>query len=96
MIANTAFLAAITMFLALSWLAGELTYLAPYKAELFRRHGLSIGIATFVVFLTMCAAYYSVARRLLLRDAGRKLLHIDRQLGTRSSILDELRDQRPL
>ena len=32
MIANVAFLAAITTFLAVAWLAGELSFLAPYKA----------------------------------------------------------------
>ena len=36
MIANTAFLAALTVFLLAAWLAGELTFLAPYKATLFR------------------------------------------------------------
>ena len=34
-----AFLAAVTSFLVVAWLAGELTFLAPYKATLFRRHG---------------------------------------------------------
>ena len=33
MIANVAFLSAITTFLAVAWLAGELSFLAPYKAS---------------------------------------------------------------
>ena len=45
MIANVAFLAALTTFLAVAWLAGELSFLAPYKAGLFRHHGLTIGLA---------------------------------------------------
>ena len=36
MIANTAFLAALTVFLLAAWMAGELRFLAPYKAVLFR------------------------------------------------------------
>ena len=43
MIANTAFLAVITVFLLAGWLAGELTFLSPYKAPLFARHGWLIG-----------------------------------------------------
>ena len=44
MIANVAFLAALTTFLAVAWLAGELSFLAPFKAGLFRHHGLTIGV----------------------------------------------------
>ena len=44
MIANVAFLAAITTFLTVAWLAGELSYLAPYKAGIFRHHGWTISV----------------------------------------------------
>ncbi len=90
MIANTAFLAAVTVFLVVAWLAGELSFLAPYKATLFRRHGWSIGAAALILFFNLCALYYSVARWLFLRDAGRKLLHLDRQLGTADAALEDL------
>jgi len=80
MIANVAFLAALTTFLAVAWLAGELSFLAPYKAGIFRHHGLAVGLAILVLFLNLCAAYYGIARRLFLRDTGRKLSHMDRQL----------------
>ena len=58
MIANTAFLAALTTFLLTAWLAGELTFLAPYKAALFREHGMVIAGGVLLVFLNLCAAYY--------------------------------------
>ena len=74
MIANAAFLAAVTVFLVAAWLAGELVFLAPYKAALFRQHGWRLGGATLVLFFNLCALYYSVARWLFLRDSGRKLL----------------------
>ena len=89
MIANAAFLSAVTLFLAGAWLAGELTFLTPYKATLFRRHGPVIGLSLLVVFFNLCALYYSVARWLFLRDSGRKLLHLDRQLGTSDAALDD-------
>lgn len=93
MIANTAFLAAVTTFLIVAWLAGELSYLSAYKTALFRTHGLHLGVVTVLIFLNLCSAYYWIARLLFLRDTGRKLQHLDRQLGTADGVLDELRDQ---
>ena len=91
MIQNTAFLAALTTFLLVAWLAGELTFLAPYKGLLFRRHGFVIGLGTLVVFVHLCTLYYAIARWLFLRDTGRKLTHVDRQLESASGIHQELR-----
>lgn len=91
MIANVAFLAALTVFLIAAWLAGELTFLTPYKGFLFRQHGVVIGAGALLLFLNLCAIYCSIARWLFLRDTGRKLLHLDRQLATRDSALDDVR-----
>ena len=44
MVANVAFLAALTTFLAVAWVAGELSFLAPFKAGLFGNHGVAIGV----------------------------------------------------
>lgn len=93
MIANTAFLAAVTTFLLVAWLAGELSYLSEYKTALFRLHGMPLGVMAVLVFLNLCGIYYWLARVLFLRDTGRKLRHLDRQLGTADGVLDELRDQ---
>ena len=93
MIANTAFLAAVTTFLILAWLAGELSYLSRYKSALFRLHGLQMGVVTILIFLNLCGLYYGLARVLFLRDTGRKLRHLDRQLGTADGVIDELRHQ---
>ena len=90
MIANVAFLAAITTFMCIAWLAGELAFLAPYKAGIFRHHGLLIGGAMFLLFLNLFAVYYGAARWLFLRDAGRKLSHMDRQLGSGDAALEDL------
>ena len=93
MIANTAFLAAVTTFLILAWLAGELSYLSAYKTALFRLHGEQLAVVTVLLFLNLCGVYYWLARVLFLRDTGRKLRHLDRQLGTPDGVIDELRHQ---
>jgi hypothetical protein len=93
MIQNSAFLALLTVFLLVGWFAGEVQFLAPYKAGLFRLHGRLILGAIFLVFLNLCAAYYALARWLFMRDAGRKLSYLDRQLTTRDTALDDIGDR---
>ena len=93
MIANTAFLEALTFFLLAAWLAGELSFLAPYKAALFRLHGRFIVGAALIVFLNLCAVFYALARWLFLRDTGRKLTHVDRQLISSEGVHEDLPPQ---
>ena len=50
-----------------------------------------IGGGVLLLFLQLCALYYAIARWLFLRDAGRKLTHIDRQLGTAEGLHEDLR-----
>ena len=90
MIANTAFLAALTLFLLVAWLAGELRVLAPYRTALFMLHGRLIAEVALVVFLNLCALYYALARWLFLRETGRKLTHVDRQLMASAGVGEDL------
>jgi hypothetical protein len=90
-VANAALLAALTTFVLAAWLASELAFLAPYKTTIFRTYGLHLMLATLAVFLNLCGAYYIAARWLFLRDAGRKLTHVDRQLRSTSGLHDDLR-----
>jgi hypothetical protein len=89
-IRNSAFAAALITFLVLAWMAGELTFLAPFKAALFREHGQLIAGITLLLFLNLCAAFYAIARTLFLRDSGRKLTHLDRQLKAGGVLHEEL------
>lgn len=91
MIANAAFLAALTTFVIAAWLAAELSFLAPYKAAIFRTYGLHLALAIVLVFFNLCGTFYMLARWLFLRDAGRKLTHLDRQLRSASGLHDDLR-----
>jgi hypothetical protein len=90
MMANAAFLAALVVFLIVGWIAGELQFLAPFKAVLFHMHGVFIVGIVFVLFLNLSAAFYAVGRWFFLRDTGRKLRHLDHQLTTPDAVLDEL------
>ena len=90
MIANTAFLAVLTLFLLVGWLAGELSFLARYKTALFRLHGVFMAEAALLVFLNLCAVYYGLARWFFLRETGRKLTHVDRQLIASEGVHEDL------
>jgi hypothetical protein len=68
-----------------------LSFLAPYKAAIFRTYGLHIGVGVVLVFVNLLGTYYLIARWLFLRDAGRKLTHIDRQLRSAPGLHDDLR-----
>jgi hypothetical protein len=91
MIANAAFLAGLTTFVLAAWLAAELSFLAPYRAAIFRTYGLHIVAGVVLVFVNLLGSYYLIARWLFLRDAGRKLTHIDRQLRSAPGLHDDLR-----
>ena len=91
MIANAAFLAGLTTFVLAGWLAAELSFLAPYRAAIFRTYGAHITAGVVLVFVNLLGTYYLIARWLFLRDAGRKLTHIDRQLRTAPGLHDDLR-----
>jgi hypothetical protein len=58
---------------------------------LFQRDGLVIGGSVLLLFLYLCALYYGIARWLFLRDAGRKLTHLDRQFGTVDGLHEDRR-----
>jgi hypothetical protein len=93
MMANAAFLAGLTTFVLVAWLAAELSFLAPYRAAIFRMYGAQILGGVVLVFVNLTAAFYLFSRWLFLRDAGRKLTHIDRQLRSSSGLHDDLRQR---
>ena len=91
MIANAAFLAAFTVFLIVGWLAGELAFLAPYKAGLFRLHGaVRSRWCSCLLFFNLCAAYY--APRSMDVPAGHrpKTSPPRHQLTTSDAVLEDL------
>jgi hypothetical protein len=80
MIANSLLLT-ITFLLALGfWLMGELKFLVPYKRILIQQYGTPISLFLVVLFVNLFAAAFAVNRRFFLKDTGRKLSHLDKQM----------------
>ncbi len=93
MIANSAFLSAMIVLLLAFAVLGEVEFLAPYKHVILGRYlGVIIGVLV-LVFLNVFACCYLAGRALFLKDTGRKLAHIERQLRTTDTIVRDLSDR---
>jgi hypothetical protein len=80
MIAN-ALILTIAVLLALGfWLMGELKFFIPYRAVLLHQYGTTILVFLAVLFINVFGIVFAVNRRFFLKDTGRKLSHLDKQL----------------
>jgi len=80
MVANSLFLT-IAILLALGfWLMSELKFFIPYKTVLLREYGTVILAYIGTLFLNLFAAAFALNRKFFLKDTGRKLSHLDKQL----------------
>lgn len=93
MIANCALIAAILLLLAIAALAEQLEFLRPYAWLLLRRYSWVLGGIGLVTFVNLFALLYVIARWLLLKDTGRKLAHVEKQLRTRDTIVRDLSER---
>ena len=96
MIAN-ALILTIALLLALGlWLMGELKFLIPYRHILIHQYGAVILAWVAVLFANVFAAVHVIQRKLFLKDTGRKLTHIDKQVAAGQSPVPSLeREQEP-
>jgi uncharacterized membrane protein len=80
MIAN-ALLVTVAIVLALGfWLMGQLHFFAPYKAVLLHAYGIPVLAYGLALFTNVFAGAFVLIRKFFLKDTGRKLLHLDKQL----------------
>jgi hypothetical protein len=80
MIANVV-LITIAILLALTfWLMGELKFFVPYKLVLWRAYATPILGYVAILSVNVFAAAFVFIRKFFLKDTGRKLSHLDKQL----------------
>jgi|ERR1700733_811376 len=90
MIGN-ALVAATAVFLALAFfLMQECQFLIPYRSLLIAGYGSAVALFGAILFLNLFAGFYVASRKLFLKDTGRKLAHLEKQLRTQDSISEEL------
>jgi hypothetical protein len=90
MIKNALFITGV-IFIALTlFLLEDCRFLIPYRMLLLDKYGVTMLIFAAALFLNAFTAVYLLCRKLFLKDTGRKLLHLDNQMRTSASLLDEL------
>jgi hypothetical protein len=88
-IANAVFVATL-IFLALGfWLSHELRFLAPWRSLILRNYLSSIVAYSILLFANILGLTIWIERKFFLRDAGRKLKHLDQEIHSGHSELSE-------
>ena len=89
MLANAVFVATL-LFLALGfWLAHSLHFLTPWRDLIVHRYLQSIALYCALLFANILGLTIWIERKLFLRDTGRKLKHLDREIHSGQSELSE-------
>ena len=91
--ANSAFLAAMVLLVAGFLLLDQLTFLSRYKRVLLHDYLWVIAGFLIVVFANLVAMFYLVGQWVLLKDTGRKLAHVEKQLQTPDTIVRDLSER---
>jgi len=63
------------------WLLDQLKFMARYKAVLYHAYGTTILIFLVVLSVNLFGAALAIGRRFFLKNAGRKLSHLDKQFN---------------
>lgn len=80
MIANSLFITVAIMLALGFWLMGELKFFIPYKTVLLHEYGTVVFAYLGTLFLNLFAGAFALNRKFFLKDTGRKLSHLDKQL----------------
>ena len=89
MIANAVFVATL-IFLALGFgLMHELRFFIPWRELIIHSYWQEIASYCALLFVNILGLAIWVERKFFLRDAGRKLTHLDQEIHTGHSALSE-------
>jgi hypothetical protein len=88
------FFATTILFMAIGFLLlDQCRFLIPYRTLLLQHYGTQILLFAAVLFINVYAAVYFGVRKFLLKETGRKLAHVEKQLRTGQSISEELTER---
>lgn len=93
MIQKSAVFAATVVFVLLASQIGELKYLSPYARPILSRYAWVITGAVGILFINLFALAYTVGRVVFLKDTGRKLRHVEKQLRSGDVVSRDLADR---
>jgi hypothetical protein len=90
MIGNAVFATTVILLGLGLFLLQECQFLIPYRHVLFVKYGPTILLFSAALFVNLFAVVYMSCRLLFLKDTGRKLAHLEKQLHTGDSLSAEL------
>jgi hypothetical protein len=91
MIANAVFLATLLFLALFFWLAREMQFITPWRSLILRLYLGQISLYCALLFVNILGLTIWVERKFFLRDAGRKLKHLDQEIHTgRSELSSEI------
>ena len=90
MIPNVFFATTVILLAIGFFLLQECAFLIPYRTLLIEKYGRVIALYAAALFFNLFALIYLFVRKLLLKETGKKLAHIEKQLRTGESISEEL------
>lgn len=93
MVTNVFFATTILFMAAGFFLLEQCRFLIPYRSLLLERYGTPILLFAAVLFMNIYAVLYFAVRKLLLKETGRKLAHVEKQLRTGQSVSAELTER---
>ena len=89
MLANAVFIATL-IFLALAvWLSGQLRFLAPWRGLILHEYWPAIAVYCSLLFANILGLAIWIERKFFLRDTGRKLKHLDKEIHSGQHELSE-------
>lgn len=97
MLANAVFVATLIFLALFFWLAREMQFLTPWRSLILHHYLDSIALYCALLFSNILGLTIWIERKFFLRDAGRKLKHLDQEIHTgkselSSEILSRFRD----
>lgn len=90
MITNIFFATTIIFIAIFFLLLEECNFLIPYRTLLLEKYLGQIASFAALLFFNLFALMYLIVRKLLLKETGRKLAHVEKQIRTGESISEEL------
>ena len=89
MFANAVFIASLVVVALGVWLSGELRFLTPWRDLILHNYAAAIAIYVSLLFANLLGLAIWIERRFFLRDAGRKLKHLEQEIHSGQHELSE-------
>jgi hypothetical protein len=90
MMANALAAATVVSVAVAFYLMQRCSFLVPYRGVLLHEYGRTLACWGAVLFVNVAALCYAAGRALFLKETGRKLAHLEKQLKSGTPPAEEL------